>query len=220
MVSLKAFTVSAPRPLPVVLLADISGSMGQDGKIQALNTAVQEMLASFAQEEDVQAQLQVAVITFGHDGARLHLPLTPASQAKWMEMPAAGKTPMGAAFDQARELLEDRSRMPARAYRPTLVLISDGVPTDDWQPALQRLLASKRAAGAERLAMAIGAEADPEVLQAFVAGSTTQRVFRGEEAGRIRHFFRLVTVTVTSRLRSVNPNAPPPEAPTELDDLV
>jgi uncharacterized protein YegL len=220
MASLKEFTVSSPRPLPVVVLADVSGSMGQDGKIQALNGAVQEMLSSFSEEEDVQAQIQVAVITFGQEGARLHLPLTPASSAKWQEMPAAGKTPMGAAFEQARELIEDRSRIPGRAYRPTLVLVSDGVPTDDWQPALQRLLTSERASKAERLAMAIGAEADNEVLQAFVAGSTTQRVFRGDEGRQIRQFFRLVTLSVSSRSRHVNPNAPPPEAPTDLDDLV
>ena len=36
---LKEFTTQTARPLPVVLLADVSGSMGTDGKIQALNHA-------------------------------------------------------------------------------------------------------------------------------------------------------------------------------------
>src|SRR5437763_1821259 len=49
---LKEFTVPSARPLPVVLLADVSGSMSADGKIDALNAAVAEMLAAFAEEED------------------------------------------------------------------------------------------------------------------------------------------------------------------------
>ena len=47
---LKSFTLQAARPLPVILLADVSGSMGVQGKIQALNLAVQEMLTAFADE--------------------------------------------------------------------------------------------------------------------------------------------------------------------------
>ena len=43
MPSLKEFTVSSARPLPVILLADVSGSMAVDGKIDALNGAVAEM---------------------------------------------------------------------------------------------------------------------------------------------------------------------------------
>jgi len=219
MVSLKEFTVSSPRPLPVIVLADISGSMAEEGKIQALNAAVKDMLASFSDEEDVQAQIHVAIITFGRDGARLHLPLTPAAQAQWQDMPADGRTPMGAAFEQARELVEDRTRLPGRAYRPTLVLVSDGIPTDEWKPALERLLTSERASKAERMALAIGAEAENEVLQAFVAGGG-QRVFRGDEAREIRKFFRFVTQTVTRRSRAANPNVVTPATPTDLDSLV
>ena len=37
MSSLKKFAVATPRPLPVIVLADTSGSMGENGKIEALN---------------------------------------------------------------------------------------------------------------------------------------------------------------------------------------
>ena len=37
MATLKDFTVTKPRPLPVILLADVSGSMASEGKIDALN---------------------------------------------------------------------------------------------------------------------------------------------------------------------------------------
>src|SRR4051812_9067631 len=52
MSKLKEFTVSSARPLPVIVVADVSGSMGTDGKIEALNAAVAEMLSAFAEEED------------------------------------------------------------------------------------------------------------------------------------------------------------------------
>ena len=96
---LKEFTVSTARPLPVIVLADISGSMSIDGKIEALNQAIREMLDTFRDEDDLRAEIHVSVITFGGDEAREHLPLAPAAKASWMDMPAAGNTPLGKALN-------------------------------------------------------------------------------------------------------------------------
>src|SRR5689334_8726549 len=79
MSKLREFTVSSARPLPVILMADVSGSMSADGKIDALNAAVAEMLAAFAEEDDGRAEIHVAVVTFGGE-ASLHTPLQPAKQ--------------------------------------------------------------------------------------------------------------------------------------------
>lgn len=46
MSKLKEFTVASARPMSVILLADISGSMSVDGKINALNRAIAELIAS------------------------------------------------------------------------------------------------------------------------------------------------------------------------------
>ncbi len=204
---LKEFTTQTARPLPVILLADVSGSMGVDGKIQALNHAVHEMIEAFQDESDLRAEIHVAVITFGGK-ARIHLPLGPSRDASWTELGASGGTPMGAAFDIARELVEDRAVIPSRAYRPTIVLVSDGQPTDSWQQPLEALLGSERGGKAFRMALAIGADADHDVLQAFLADPEA-RVFRADEARHIRQFFQLVTMSVSSRSRSANPNSTP-----------
>ena len=76
---LKEFTVQSARPLPVILLADVSGSMGVDGKIQALNLAVREMLSAFQDEADLRAEVHVAVVTFGGH-AKVHTPFCPCAQ--------------------------------------------------------------------------------------------------------------------------------------------
>ena len=130
----KQFTVSEARPLPVILLADVSGSMAEEGKIDSLNRAVREMVETFSTTEDLRAEVHVAVIVFGGD-ARLHVPLQAASRVKWIDMKAHGGTPMGAAFEMAAALIEDRDAVPSRAYRPSIILVSDGMPTDDWERA-------------------------------------------------------------------------------------
>ena len=79
MSKLKDFTVSTARPLPVIVLADVSGSMSANGKIDALNDAIQSMIESFAAEDHSRAEIHFAVIAFGKGGARLHQPLLPAA---------------------------------------------------------------------------------------------------------------------------------------------
>ncbi|MCP4696899.1 MAG: VWA domain-containing protein [Gammaproteobacteria bacterium] len=216
--ALKEFTVAAARPLPVILLADVSGSMSVDGKIQALNQAAGEMIASFADEEADRAEIQVAVITFGANNANLHQPFMPAAQIQWMNMQAAGHTPLGAALELVTESIEDAKIIPSRSYRPSLILVSDGQPNDEWRGPLSRLHNSPRASKAMRFAMGIGEDADLDMLQEFLA-DPEGRVFAAHEARQIQQFFRWVTMSVTQRFRSANPDQPdavPP--PPSLDD--
>lgn len=217
MSKLKEFTVSSARPLPVIVLADVSGSMEEDGKIQALNYAVREMIDAFQDESDLRAEIHISVITFGGQ-SRVHLPLVSARDASWSDLGASGSTPMGAAFDLARQMIEDKAAVPGRAYRPTIVLVSDGQPTDAWQPPLEALLGSERGGKAFRMALAIGADADPAVLQAFLADPEA-RVYRDDEARQIRQFFQLVTMSVSARSRSANPNSAPVGLPNDGWDL-
>lgn len=217
MSKLKEFTVSEARPLPVILLADVSGSMAAEGKIDALNTAVAEMVAAFAEEDAALAEIRLAVITFGAE-ARLHQPLAAVRQVSWEPMRATGRTPMGTAFDLATNLIEDRERIPSRAYRPTLVLVSDGQPTDDWQTPLARLLGSERAGKAQRFALAIGADADRNMLADFLAAPES-RVFEAHESRQIKRFFRWVTMSVGLRSRSATPDRSVVVSPEEIDDF-
>lgn len=207
-----------PRPLPVVILADVSGSMSEDGKIEALNLSVRNLIEALAEEQDTRGAVHVAVITFGMDSAKLHVPLTPASGLRWNDMAAQGRTPMGAAIRLLRDLVENEAAVPRRAFTPTVVLVSDGRPTDDWKEALAELQASERARKTLRMAMAIGADADLELLRDFV-GPGGAPVFQAEDAREIRKFFRWVTMSVAARSRSANPNADPHVSPDDDFEL-
>lgn len=215
---LKEFAAPSARPLPVIILADTSGSMVENDKIGTLNIAVREMIASFAKEARLRAEIQVGLITFSGSEAREHLPLVPAHTISGVaSMTAAGRTPMGAAFDTARALLEDKDRISSRSYRPVLVLVSDGAPTDDWEGALVRLQGSDRANKATRFAMAIGADADKEMLTKFVNDAETT-VFEAHEARDILRFFRAVTMSIVARSTSPSPDQPAALSLTEMPD--
>ena len=128
----KKFSVPEPKPLPVVLLLDVSDSMnltisgmaGEKTKIEELNEAVKKMTDTFAKEK-MEIQILVSIITFG-DEVRLHIPYTKASQVQWEGLQANGMTPMGTALKMAKAMIEDRDVTPSRACRPTVVLVSDG----------------------------------------------------------------------------------------------
>jgi len=219
MSELKNFTMNKPRPLPVVLLADISGSMAYEGKIEALNQSVREMISTFSDEDDLRAEIHVCIITFGGDGAKTHVQLQPAAQVTWKDMEASGFTPLGGAMQLAADLIDDRKQIPGRAYRPTVIVVSDGQPNDEWQPALARLTTEGRAAKADRLALAIGADADEGMLKQFL-NDPEKQVHRAEDARRIKDFFRFVTMSVTTRSKSANPNqVPQVEDPFGLEDF-
>lgn len=220
------FTISWTKPLPVLLLLDVSGSMNEivsaplaqtgplweskdkgTSRIQVLNQAVVEMLASFAREEGLEHEFLVSVITFG-DQVTVHLAPTKASHVSWQPLLAAGQTPLGEALNLAKRLLEDKERTPPRAYRPVVVLVSDGKPTDRWEASLESFAGTGRSAKCDRVAVAIGAGADEQMLKKFIAG-TPNPLFYASDAKQILETFHRVTLSVTVRSRAKDPNLIP-----------
>ncbi len=202
----KKFTTQAAKPLPVVLLLDVSGSMYGE-KIQSLNQAVKEMISNFANEEQMETEIHVSVITFGSD-VSLNIPYTKASNIEWIDLQSNGATPMGSAISMAKAMIEDKETTPSRAYRPTIILVSDGAPTDSWQEPLRSFVSDGRSSKCDRMAMGIGAGADTSVLNAFIAG-TENPLFEAKDAKDLQKFFKFVTMSVTTRTRSKNPNLLP-----------
>ncbi|WP_348687857.1 vWA domain-containing protein [Aeromonas bestiarum] len=214
MSDLKKFQVQTARALPVIVLADTSGSMLTDGKINALNQGLKEMLDSFKQESRLRAEIQVSVITFGGDQAELSLPLTPAHElCSIAPLVADGMTPLGSALSLACEIIEN----PTRKFQPVVVLISDGYPNDDWEAPFARLVKGELTAKATRFAMAIGADADESMLSEF-ANDPEAPLFRAENARDIRRFFRAVSMSVSARSRSTSANQSTPLQIPSVDD--
>jgi uncharacterized protein YegL len=200
------FTAPTAKPLPVVLLLDVSGSM-HGAKIQNLNDAVKDMLDTFRDTENNEIEIHVATITFGAE-VKLHQPLASASDIAWHDLSASGQTPLGTALQMAKAMIEDKGVVPSRAYRPAVVLVSDGQPNDSWEKPLTDFISDGRSAKCDRMAMAIGADADEEVLGKFIAG-TENPLFYAENAKQLRDVFKFITMSVTIRTQSQNPNVVP-----------
>lgn len=204
------YTVAKARPLPVILLLDRSGSMAGE-KISTLNVAVNEMIESFRTAGQGEVEINLAVISFGDGGATYDLPLQPVHSITNINLSANGGTPMGMALRMAKDLIEDKDTIPSKGYRPAVVLVSDGEPNDAWEQPMDNFIGGGRSAKCERFAMAIGTSQEDPVLNRFLSG-TENKVFLASEASKIRDFFKFVTMSVSVRSRSQNPNALVPAA--------
>ena len=218
---LNNFTITKERALPIFILADTSGSM-RGAKINELNLALREMLTALNDVDDIRGKFQLCVIGFGGD-VNVIQPLADIDGLQLPELNAAGNTPMGEAFDTVREMIEDRNVVSSRAYAPTIVLISDGIPTDcsegiyhskeysKWEP-LNNLHSAERSSKSQRLALGIGADADFGMLKEFINNPEIP-VIKANDASGITKFFRWVTMSTVARMNSVNPNVTSTVAP-------
>ena len=208
---LDAYTPMPARTIPVLLLLDTSGSMREDDKIDVLNQSVTEMIEELTETDAGHGFITLSLITFGGEKAELVEAHTPVAEIRFTPLRANGKTPLGAAFTLAQAVIEDREALPSRAYRPTIALVSDGIPTDrGWEKHLDELVSSERGAKATRFALAIGADADRDMLARFAGG----KAHEAHEAAEIRKFLRYVTTTVTQ----VTMTAYAPDSPEAQSD--
>lgn len=158
----------ARRPLHFIWIADCSSSMSGQ-KIQALNQAVREALPHMQQvaQDNPHAEVLLRVVAFS-SGARWEVAApTPVENFQWQDLSASGYTATGHALELVAEQLSTEV-MSTRALPPVLVLVSDGMPTDDFSAGLQTLMAEPWGKKAVRLAIAIGQDADRDVLHRFI----------------------------------------------------
>lgn len=162
----------AARPLHFFIVADCSGSMAADGKMQSLNNAIRETLPHLVDvaAQNPHAELLVRCIAFS-SGARWHIETpTPVEQVEWVNLSTGGYTDLGAALDLLAPQLSPTS-IESRSLPPAVLLISDGMPTDEYRAALGRFLDEPMGRRAVRMAVGIGRDADIEVLERFVGAS-------------------------------------------------
>ena len=215
------YTVAKARPLPVILMLDRSGSMGGE-KISTLNSAVNEMIQSFKSVGQGEVEINLGIISFGDGGATYDLPLQPVAGINNVSLQANGGTPMGMALRMAKDLIEDKEIIPSNGYRPTVVLVSDGMPNDDWEKPLENFIKDGRSSKCDRQAMEIQAGANGEaVLDKFLEG-TENKLFHAAEVSKIKDFFKFVTMSVSVRSKSLDPNKllPSYDIQKKLEDMM
>jgi uncharacterized protein YegL len=212
----KKFTVSEPKPLPVVLLLDVSSSM-EGAKIDSLNMAVREMLDAF-QHAAGEISIVLSVITFGGEVKCLYdPPYKKPVEIEWVDLQSNSMTPMGTALKMAKAMIEDKDTTKGSWYRPLIILVSDGQPNDSWEQPMETFIKGGRSSKCDRMAMAIGHDADESVLNRFTEG-TSNPLFYAHNAKDIQKFFKLVTMSTIQRTKLKDPNQVPQSAPLDPDN--
>jgi len=196
------------KKLPVILLLDVSGSMAGD-KIDALYDSVMDMIKSFVAAQVKETIIDVAIITFG-ENVELKNPYTSVmnlQKSGISKFHAEGATPMGTALKMAKDMIEDKSTTPSNIYRPAIVLVSDGQPNDQWKKPLDCFINDGRSAKCQRFAIAIGNDADMNILEKFTGNK--DNLFFAEDADDLADKFQKFTMSVSTRATSQNPNVVP-----------
>lgn len=200
----------ARRPLHFVLLADCSGSMAAGGKMTALNTAIREVLPHLAETSDSNPHAEVLVRAIGFStGARWHVEEpTPPDDLHWEDLRPGGYTDLGAALGLLATALTVPP-MEERALPPAIVLISDGMPTDEFGAALDELMALPWGARSVRMAVAIGHDAAYDTLTRFIGDPSIEPV-TASNPEQLMMALRWATVHVARVASSIAPAGPPP----------
>lgn len=223
----------ATRPLHFIWICDCSGSMGVDGKMQELNFAIREAIPHMRSvaDENPNAQVLVRVLKFS-SGAQWHVSQpVPVADFEWTDLSADGVTDMGRALGMVAEQL----RMPPmteRALPPVLVLVSDGQPTDNFDGGLKTLLSQPWGKKAVRIAIAIGGDADHDVLQKFIGHPEFKPLQANNPETLVKHIKWVSTAVLKSASsppsQTANDKSPvvnvpiptvPDASPTSADDV-
>ncbi|WP_248662134.1 vWA domain-containing protein [Fuchsiella alkaliacetigena] len=217
------------RELHFFWIVDCSGSMSVSGKIQSLNNAIKEAIPEMREvaRENPNAELKVRALKFS-SGAEWHVAqATDIENFTWSDLKANGVTDLGKALSMLAEELKT-SVMPKKGLPPVLVLLSDGQPTDDFEKGLAELESQPWGKKAVKIAIAIGDNADHEVLQRFI-GNPEIEPLQADNSEELTAYIKWASTEVVKSASTgssevateQNSNVPRPPVPqvTADDDL-
>ena len=186
--------------------------MRVEGKIQALNHAIREAIPHMraAALENPHATVFVNAIRFSSEARWMDERLTPVSEFRWHDIEAGGATALGEALTMVGEALQ-QPLMTDRALPPVLALVTDGLPTDDFQTGLNHLLSKPWGRQALRVVVAIGEDSATneaqEIFRAFM-GNDAMRPFHANNPEALAEQIRWVSTAVLQSASSPAGNIP------------
>ncbi len=184
------------RTMTLFFLIDTSGSM-IGNKIGAVNDAVVNVLPMLDEisASNPDAEIKVAALEFSSGTRWLYDEPKLAGDFVWQDVTASGLTSLGAACLELNAKLSRNGFMQAASgsFAPAIILLSDGGPTDDFENGLAKLKGNNWFKAAIKIAIAIGDDADQEVLTKFTG--TNEAVFTVHNIDALKQIIRVVAVT-------------------------
>jgi Uncharacterized protein encoded in toxicity protection region of plasmid R478, contains von Willebrand factor (vWF) domain len=211
------------RRLPVYLLLDTSGSMTGE-PIEAVKNGVQMMISSLRQNPQAIETAFLSVITFDTTAQQI-IPLTDLASFQMIDLKATGVTALGealrlVAFKIETEVAKTTTEQKGD-WKPLVFIMTDGIPTDNWESGLNEF---KKAKTAFTVACAAGGGADTAILKQITDNVVSLDTADSSSIGK---FFQWVTASIGVTSTKVDDSGkevtglkelPPP--PSELNIVV
>jgi uncharacterized protein YegL len=180
------------RRLPVYLLLDTSGSMSGE-PIEAVKNGVQIMISSLRQNPQAIETAFLSVITFDSTAQQI-IPLTDLASFQMVDIKATGVTALGEALKLVAHKIDTEVQKTTTEqkgdWKPLVFIMTDGIPTDDWQSGLNEFKKSKVAF---TVACAAGSGADANILKQITGNVVSLDTADGASIGK---FFQWVTASI------------------------
>jgi uncharacterized protein YegL len=187
------------RKLPVYLVLDTSGSMSGE-PIEAVKNGMQILVSALRQDPYALETAFLSVITFDGQAQQL-IPLSELATFNPPNLQVGTTTSLGAALKLLAERVDvEVAKTTAETkgdWKPMVFLMTDGLPTDDWQAGLTEF--QKRKFGIV-VACAAGTGADTTVLKQI-----TDNVVALDTAdtASLRAFFKWVSASISTGSQKV-----------------
>lgn len=211
------------RRLPVYLLLDTSGSMHGE-PIEGVKNGVQIMINSLRQNPQAIETAFISIITFDSTAKQI-MPLTDLASFQMVDIRATGTTALGEALTLVSQCITRevaKTTMEQKGdWKPIVFIMTDGIPTDNWQKGLQDF---NQIPKAFTVACAAGNGADTKILQQITENVVSLDTADSQSIGK---FFTWVTASIgVSSTKVIDSGKevvgmgelPPP--PTELNIVV
>lgn len=188
----------ARKSLHFFLVVDCSGSMAGD-KIASLNYAIRSAIPALRAAAADHSGIDVFVRTLSFsEGAKWETASAlRVEDFEWRDLAASGETDLGAALEKLASYLTPES-MSGSQLQPVIVLVSDGLPTDNVDENLNRLTSAYYGAKAVRLAVAIGSDADLQSLQNFIGSNGIRPLQANNAETLVKHIKWVTSVPITA----------------------
>lgn len=184
------------RKMTLFFLIDKSGSMF-GSKIGSVNDAIENVLPMIGEisDENPDAEINVAALEFSTGTRWLYDEPKAAKEFIWQQVEAEGLTSLGEACIELNKKLSRSGFMstPSGCYAPAIILLSDGGPTDNFEAGLSQLKNNSWFKSAIKIAIAIGDDADKDVLKDFTG--SLEAVITVHNIDALKKMIRIIAIT-------------------------